>query len=166
MRADRGGEARARRALDELDRRGAVGADLEARARLARLVLAVRRLVIERLRAANVLLLEANHDIKMLQDCPYRPWSLKQRILSRHGHLSNEAAADATEQFMSAELTRLYLGHLSRECNRAELAQGVMAERLRKIGATHVRLEVAAQNAPSPTLRMPEPTETISGMVE
>ena len=51
------------------------------------------RHVLDRVRAANVLVIEANHDIKMLQDCPHRPWSLKQRILSRHGHLSNEAAA-------------------------------------------------------------------------
>ena len=47
------------------------------------------KLVVERVRAAHVLLLEANHDLKMLQEDPRRPWSLKQRILSRHGHLSN-----------------------------------------------------------------------------
>ena len=82
----------------------------------------VTNLVLDRIRAANVLVLESNHDVKMLQDCPRRPWSLKQRILGRHGHLSNEAAAEAAEQIMSAELRHLYLGHLSRECNRPELA--------------------------------------------
>src|SRR5439155_9735329 len=100
------------------------------------------RLLLDRVRSANVLLLEANHDIKMLQDCPHRPWSLKQRILSRHGHLSNEAAADAAEQLMSAEFRHLYLAHLSRECNRPALAHRVMNERLQKIGAHHVRLEL------------------------
>ena len=80
------------------------------------------KLVLERIRAANALVLEANHDVKMLQDCPRRPWSLKQRILSRHGHLSNEAAADAAESIMSSDLRHLYLGHLSRECNRPDLA--------------------------------------------
>jgi phosphoribosyl 1,2-cyclic phosphodiesterase len=59
------------------------------------------KLVVERVRAANVLLLEANHDVKMLQDDPRRPWSLKQRILSRHGHLSNDSAADVAEQILS-----------------------------------------------------------------
>lgn len=103
------------------------------------------RLVLERVRPAHVLVLEANHDVKMLQDCPRRPWSLKQRILGRHGHLSNEAAADAAEQIMSAELRHLYLGHLSRECNRPELAHGVVKERLQRIGATHVRLELTSQ---------------------
>ena len=45
----------------------------------------VTRLVAERIRHANVLVLESNHDVRMLQDCPRRPWSLKQRILGRHG---------------------------------------------------------------------------------
>ena len=110
------------------------------------------RLVLERVRPANALVLEANHDVKMLQDCPRRPWSLKQRILGRHGHLSNEAAADAAEQIMSADLRHLYLGHLSRECNRPELAHRVVSERLQKIGATHVRLELTSQAHPCQTL--------------
>lgn len=114
----------------------------------------VTRLVRERVRAANVLVLEANHDIKMLQDCPTRPWSLKQRILGRHGHLSNEAAADTAEQIMSADLRHLYLGHLSRECNRPELAYRVVQERLQQIGATHVRLELTSQYLPCPPLNL------------
>jgi phosphoribosyl 1,2-cyclic phosphodiesterase len=112
------------------------------------------RLAIERVRAANILLLEANHDVKMLQECPHRPWSLKQRILSRHGHLSNEAAADAAEQFMSADLRHLFLGHLSRECNKPALALSVMQERLGKIGATHVALHMTSQSHASPTLAL------------
>jgi phosphoribosyl 1,2-cyclic phosphodiesterase len=112
------------------------------------------KLVLERVRPANALVLESNHDVKMLQDCPRRPWSLKQRILGRHGHLSNEAAAEAAQEIMSAELRHLYLGHLSRECNKPELAQHVMNECLQKIGATHVRLELTAQNVPCPTLSL------------
>lgn len=112
----------------------------------------VTKLVTERIRSANVLVLEANHDIKMLQECPYRPWALKQRILGRHGHLSNEAAADAVEQIMSADLRNLYLGHLSRECNRPELAHRVMNERLQRIGANHVALALTSQDVPCPTL--------------
>ncbi len=110
------------------------------------------RLALDRVRAANVLLLETNHDVKMLQDCPRRPWSLKQRILSRHGHLSNDAAAEAAEQIVSAELRHLYLGHLSRECNRPELAYSVMQGRLRKLGAEHVRMELTSQGRPCATL--------------
>jgi phosphoribosyl 1,2-cyclic phosphodiesterase len=88
----------------------------------------------------------------MLQDCPHRPWSLKQRILGRHGHLSNEAAADAAEEIMSGSLRHLYLGHLSRQCNRPDLAFRVVEERLQKLGASHVRLELTSQSVPCPTL--------------
>jgi phosphoribosyl 1,2-cyclic phosphodiesterase len=117
------------------------------------------KLALERVRQANVLVLESNHDVKLLQDCPHRPWSLKQRILSRHGHLSNEAAADAAEQIMSCDLKHLYLGHLSRECNRPQLAFDVMNQRLQKIGASHVRLELAAQAVPCPTLSLIAPAQ-------
>ena len=110
------------------------------------------KLVLERIRAANVLLLEANHDVKMLQDDPRRPWSLKQRILSRHGHLSNDGAADVVEQIVSADLRRLYLGHLSRDCNSPELACEVVGNRLERIGATHVCVEHTFQHVPCPTL--------------
>ena len=114
----------------------------------------VTRLVAERLRAANVLVLESNHDVKMLQDCPRRPWSLKQRILGRHGHLSNDAAADCTADIMTPGLRHLYLGHLSSECNKPEIARRVVQKRLDQIGATHVRLELTAQHAPCQTLTL------------
>jgi phosphoribosyl 1,2-cyclic phosphodiesterase len=115
------------------------------------------KLVIERVRSANVLLLETNHDVKMLQDDPRRPWSLKQRILSRHGHLSNDGAADVVEQISWPGLAHLYLGHLSRDCNRPELARRVISERLARVGGTHVRIESTAQDFPSPTLTLPPP---------
>jgi phosphoribosyl 1,2-cyclic phosphodiesterase len=112
------------------------------------------RLVLERIRPAHALVLEANHDVKMLQDCPHRPWSLKQRILGRHGHLSNEAAADAAQEIVSSELRHLYLGHLSRECNRPELAYRVVQERLHNLGAHHVQVELTSQGVPCPTLSL------------
>jgi phosphoribosyl 1,2-cyclic phosphodiesterase len=110
------------------------------------------KLVIERVRCANVLVLETNHDLKLLQDDPHRPWSVKQRILSRHGHLSNEAAADVAQEIASSALRRLYLGHLSRECNRPELALRAVRGRLEKIGAAQIAVECASQTLPCPTL--------------
>jgi phosphoribosyl 1,2-cyclic phosphodiesterase len=110
------------------------------------------KLVIERVRSANILLLETNHDLKLLQEDTKRPWSIKQRILSRHGHLSNDAAADVAEQIVSGELRRLFLAHLSRDCNRPELAHGVVSGRLGHIGASHVRIESTSQDTPNPTL--------------
>ncbi len=114
----------------------------------------VTKLVLERIRKTNALVLESNHDVKMLQDCVRRPWSLKQRILSRHGHLSNEAAADCVSEIMSVELRHLYLGHLSRDCNKPELAQRVMSKRLETMGATHVQLNITSQSVASPTLTL------------
>ena len=112
------------------------------------------KLVVERVRAANVLLLESNHDVQMLQNDLRRPWSLKQRILSRHGHLSNEAAADVVEQILSPGLRQLYLGHISRDCNRPELARKAVAGRLERLGGTHVGVECTAQHVPGATFTL------------
>ena len=110
------------------------------------------RLVVERVRPANILVLETNHDLKLLQDDTRRPWSIKQRIASRHGHLSNDAAAQVAEQIVSADLQHLYLGHLSGDCNRPELAHATVSQRLLRAGATHVRVETASQDVPCPTV--------------
>ncbi len=119
------------------------------------------KLVVERVRCANVLVLEANHDVKLLQEDTRRPWSLKQRILSRHGHLSNDAAAQVAEQVVSADLQQMYLGHLSRDCNRPELADRAVKQSLAKTGANHVQVAVTSQDTPLPTLHLaarPTPT--------
>ncbi|MBA3834144.1 MAG: MBL fold metallo-hydrolase, partial [Chthoniobacterales bacterium] len=58
------------------------------------------RLTIERLREVQTLVIETNHDEKLLQNDPHRPWPVKQRIQSRHGHLSNAAAAAVIEQLL------------------------------------------------------------------
>jgi phosphoribosyl 1,2-cyclic phosphodiesterase len=120
------------------------------------------KLALQRVRLANVLVLETNHDLKMLQESS-RPWSLKQRIAGRHGHLSNEDAADAAEEIMSLDLRHLYLGHLSRECNKPELAREVICDRLEKIGARHVEVELTSQSQPCRTLELNyrrEPVQT------
>ena len=112
------------------------------------------KLVIERVRPSHALVLEANHDVKMLQEDTRRPWSTKQRILSRHGHLSNEAAAEVVGQIVSPELRHVYLGHLSSDCNRPELAHRVVSDALAKLGASHVCVEIASPHTPCPTLSM------------
>jgi phosphoribosyl 1,2-cyclic phosphodiesterase len=112
------------------------------------------KLVLQRVRCAHQLVLEANHDVKLLQSDSKRPWSVKQRILSRHGHLSNDAAADVLEQIVGADLQDVYLGHLSRDCNRPDLAARVVGDRLRQLGATHVRLHLTSQESPCPTVEL------------
>jgi len=109
------------------------------------------RMVVERVRPAQALVLESNHDVKLLQDDPRRPWSLKQRIMSRHGHLSNDAAGEVISQVVSGELRHLFLGHLSRDCNRPELARAVADRRLEEAGARHVTVAVTSQDQVSRT---------------
>jgi len=74
------------------------------------------------LREVDVLLLEANHDLEMLKDGPY-PWSVKQRVLSRVGHLSNTAAAEFLERDYDGGAHTIVLGHLSEQTNLPELAR-------------------------------------------
>ena len=69
----------------------------------------------------NALLLEANHDVNMLQVGRY-PYYLKQRILSERGHLSNENCGRLLCRLLHDDMKSIYLGHLSQENNLAELA--------------------------------------------
>ncbi|MCX7886981.1 MAG: MBL fold metallo-hydrolase, partial [Verrucomicrobiae bacterium] len=112
------------------------------------------RLVAERLRTLDALVLESNHDVVMLQNNPHRPWSTKQRILSRHGHLSNEDAARLAAEIATERLRHLLLVHLSRDCNTPELAHRAVSQRLRAIGATHVRVALASQDKPADPIRL------------
>lgn len=112
------------------------------------------KLVMERVRSSNVLVLETNHDMKLLQDDLKRPWSVKQRIMSRHGHLCNEAAATLLQELVSADLRHVYLGHLSRDCNKPELAFRVVQDRLSQSGATHVSVYSTSQDERCQTLAM------------
>jgi phosphoribosyl 1,2-cyclic phosphodiesterase len=74
------------------------------------------------LKAIDVLLLESNHDLEMLRDGPY-PWSVKQRVLSRVGHLSNHATAEFLAQDYDGGASCIILGHLSESNNVPELAR-------------------------------------------
>ena len=68
------------------------------------------------LKDTDLLLLESNHDLEMLRVGPY-PWSVKQRVMSRKGHLSNEAACDFIRRDLELRISTLILGHLSEHNN-------------------------------------------------
>ncbi|MEO6815372.1 MAG: MBL fold metallo-hydrolase [Edaphobacter sp.] len=70
----------------------------------------------------DALLLESNHDLEMLRDGPY-PWSVKQRVLSRVGHLSNHATAEFLSTDYDGGASYIVLGHLSESNNAPELAR-------------------------------------------
>ena len=100
------------------------------------------------LNGVDLLLLESNHDLEMLRDGPY-PWQVKQRVLSRVGHLSNEAAAQFLENGYDGQAAYVILAHLSESNNLPELAR-VTAERALSGRASLLanRLLLAAQHEP------------------
>jgi len=71
----------------------------------------------ECIRECTVVVVEANHCPRMLQADTRRPWSTKQRISGRHGHLSNESACELLAAVASPHWRRVFLTHLSRDCN-------------------------------------------------
>jgi len=104
------------------------------------------------LKDLDLLLLESNHDLEMLRDGPY-PWSVKQRVMSRVGHLSNEAAASFLEDDYDGQAAYVILAHLSESNNLPELAR-VTAERALNGRASLLAnmLLLAAQNEPLSSL--------------
>jgi phosphoribosyl 1,2-cyclic phosphodiesterase len=74
------------------------------------------------LRGSHFLLLESNHDLDMLRAGPY-PWAVKQRVLSRRGHLSNDMAGEYIADELPDEVTTLVLGHLSENNNHPSIAE-------------------------------------------
>ena len=101
-------------------------------------------LVEDHCRDLDLLVLEANHDVEMLREGPYPP-ALKARILSRVGHLSNEAMAGLLAAVLSPRLATVVLAHLSEQNNDPELARFTAEGILQGTGIT---LHVAHQNRP------------------
>jgi len=99
------------------------------------------------LRRMDLLLLEANHDLDMLKVGPY-PWSVKQRVMSRVGHLSNLHMSDYLTSDLDSCTANLILGHLSEQNNHPAIVQMVATEALDHRGLA-TRLSIAAQSTPS-----------------
>ena len=110
------------------------------------------KLACERIKQAHTLVIEANHDEHLLQNDTKRPWSTKQRIMSRHGHLSNAAAASVVAGIADGGLRRTVLGHLSSDCNSPELAAETVRKSIVATGAAadSVEIYVAQQKTVSP----------------
>ena len=112
-------------------------------------------LVIERLRGCDGVILESNHDVQMLKVGPY-PWSLKQRVMSRRGHLSNDSVAQFLQGEYDGKAAYFVLAHLSKKNNLPELAllsaQRALEERSRLL-AHQTRLELAEADRIGKTYR-------------
>lgn len=127
---------------DSAGNRLGLAADLGSRSRLAW----------GRLVELDALVLEANHDLEMLRSGPY-PWPLKQRVASRHGHLSNREAADGIPELDTGGLQWVVLYHLSRTNNLPELAAEVVGEALDQTRST-AQICVTNQFEPTPWMEL------------
>ena len=99
------------------------------------------------LRHTDLLLLEANHDLDMLKVGPY-PWSVKQRVMSRVGHLSNLVMSDYLQQDLDSSTAHLVLGHLSEHNNHPAIVDMMATQALEQRGL-RTRLSIATQHTPS-----------------
>ena len=105
-------------------------------------------LVSQKLASLTVAVLEFNHDLEMLLDGPYA-WSVKQRVKSSHGHLSNEQAGQLLANSVGPSLEHVVLAHLSAENNHPDKALREAALALHKAGAaSRVKVQVAHQEKP------------------
>jgi len=115
----------------------------------------ISNLVVERLKGCDGIVLESNHDVDMLRVGPY-PWALKQRVMSRRGHLSNDTVASYLGSGFDGRARHVVLAHLSRKNNLPELARGAARRALE--GRSYLRnsqtkLELAGADRVGPTCR-------------
>ena len=109
----------------------------------------VTRSMTDALRGLHGLFVEANYDDGLLEADTKRPWSIKQRISSRHGHLSNVQVAELIREIAHIDLGRVVLGHLSSDCNKPDLILGRLRDCLGELGHGHVGLHCACQDEPT-----------------
>ena len=112
----------------------------------------VTTLVRDRLRGVRALFVESNYDEELLENDSKRPWSIKQRISSRHGPLSNAQTADLVSDLLDHGLETVVLGHLSQDCNRPELAAAFMQA---VSPSRHLEVHVAGQDQPTAWVEVP-----------
>jgi phosphoribosyl 1,2-cyclic phosphodiesterase len=110
--------------------------------------------VAEQIRGCDVLMIESNHDLEMLRGGPY-PWSVKQRVMSRVGHLSNTALGEFFTSDYDGRATFVVLAHLSEQNNHPELARQSAEEALGpRRDLVHNRLMLASQAQAMATLTL------------
>jgi phosphoribosyl 1,2-cyclic phosphodiesterase len=107
----------------------------------------------DQLRGCDLLVLESNHDLEMLRVGSY-PWSVKQRVMSRVGHLSNSALAEFFSTDYDGSASYIVLAHLSEENNHPELARREAEKALSsRRTLLHNRVMLAAQTEPMQPIR-------------
>ncbi len=117
--------------------------------------------MIARLRSLCALFIEANYDDQLLADDTKRPWAIKQRISSRHGHLSNLQVGELLTEIAHPEMSRIVFGHLSSDCNCPRKVTSLFTETLRNLGHPHIALSCASQAESTPWFEITAPFRLI-----
>jgi phosphoribosyl 1,2-cyclic phosphodiesterase len=115
--------------------------------------------VLRRMRGAEAVVLEANHDLDWLRRGPYSA-RLKRRISSTNGHLSNRQAAEVALALAPHGLKDLVLAHLSKKNNSPARACGTVHRALREAGHGGIRVRAAVAGHPTPPIEVGAPLET------
>lgn len=110
--------------------------------------------ILSHLQEVHTLFVESNYDPELLQKTPKRPWPLKQRIASRHGHLSNGQAGELVAEIADNTLENIILCHLSRESNTEEIALASMNKTIEQSRLHAARLLCARQHDVIPWIRV------------
>ena len=109
--------------------------------------------VADAMRGSHILILESNHDLDLLRMGPY-PWSLKERLMGRHGHLSNSAVAQFLGGPYDGQAEHIILAHLSSKNNHPEIARQEACQALSSRGLGQAAVSVASQDVPSTPIEM------------
>lgn len=126
----------------------------------------------ESLKGADALFVEANYDEELLENDTKRPWMTKQRISSKHGHLSNTQAGELIAEVGCEKLSCVLLGHLSSDCNRSDVVISTIDPLLKNAELMNIDLVCASQGEPTRWVsfgrkkKVVEKLEAVEGFVQ
>ncbi|MDD5542085.1 MAG: MBL fold metallo-hydrolase [Acidobacteriia bacterium] len=112
----------------------------------------IPELVKQRVAGSHCLVFESNHDLEMLKVGPY-PWFVKQRVMSRHGHLSNDTTAQFFAEDYDGQAVHVLLAHISQKNNHPEIVRMSMVQVFESRGLPPEKIQLTHQDEPAPLLR-------------
>lgn len=112
----------------------------------------ITELVKQRVAGSHCLIFESNHDLEMLKVGPY-PWFVKQRVMSRHGHLSNDATAQFFAEDYDGAAEQVFLAHISQKNNHPEIVRMSVVQAFERRGLATEKVQLTHQSEPAPLVR-------------
>ncbi len=109
------------------------------------------RLIADRLKKCDAVLIEFNHDVEMLEQGPY-PLNLKKRIRGAEGHRSNDQACDLLREIAHPEMKQVILAHISEKNNLPDVALNAARKTLNEIGMGDIPVYIGCQDDPCPIM--------------